>query len=709
MNASDIGIAGATGQNHFNGIDGLRAIAVLAVMLYHLSPSTMKGGFAGVDVFFVISGFVVTASLTRNSSPSFGNYLLAFYARRFKRILPALIVCLCVTAVFNVAFIPNSWLSASLQKTALSAFFGWSNFVLMRAEGGYFDPESEFNPFTHTWSLAVEEQFYVLFPLLLYFWVHRPANRLAGVSRNIFVLLLVGSISWCAWVTFNDPGHAYYMLPSRFWELGVGAAAFLIGQDYRNKIISVFGPRLMATGGMVFVVLALALSDRSSFPFPWAIPAVLGSAMLIVSMTAGRQVVWQTRFLESRVLVAIGLLSYSLYLWHWPVYTLFRWTVGLSSFATISSALLATAGLAWISYRYVELPAQRHRWLTSLPPATTVAFGMSLIGVGWFFAQQIYSHPWRLSQTVVSKNSADWYPGPRDAMPLGNESGRQCTVHTSRQVQAGLVGVDYIPTGCLAAPAPTLPHLFVIGDSHTGAYARLLQLTSRATGLEITAYERPGCPVVGFLRPSKAFDKGCQNYQAQVIEQVLKRAKPNDVVWLASLRATKLGDQSGPHSQERVHANRYSASALADLAAAELEAIALVNRLTAVGLKVVIDAPKPVFPSPSYRCSDYFNRMNPDCLGGLSIDRDLIEKHRASVVTAINKIAGKNAAVHVWDPLPALCSKFTCEAVASNRPIFFDGDHLSGFGNEMLLPFWLTFFNDRFATRQVGTATTLLQ
>src|SRR5690625_4326037 len=151
-------------------IDGLRAIAVLAVLIYHLDAAFLPGGFAGVDVFFVISGYVVARSLVSRSGESFGQFLMGFYSRRIRRIVPALILCLLVTALFTVLFIPDSWLSSTTHQVGLYAFFGLSNFALVWFQDDYFSPRAEFNPFVHTWSLGVEEQFYFVFPLLIFLW-----------------------------------------------------------------------------------------------------------------------------------------------------------------------------------------------------------------------------------------------------------------------------------------------------------------------------------------------------------------------------------------------------------------------------------------------------------------------------------------------------------------------------------------------------------
>ncbi|WP_321919168.1 acyltransferase family protein [Paraburkholderia tropica] len=207
---------------HAAYIDGLRAIAVLSVIVYHLNASWLPGGFAGVDVFFVISGFVVAMSVSELRDISLGRFLAYFYARRLVRITPALVVMLLATFVASALFIPEAWLSSTNQRTGLWAFLGLSNFVLAADTGNYFSPIAEFNPFTHTWSLAVEEQFYLSFPWLFYMWLRGRKS----LSRWIILAALVGSFVCAIWLGRANQTYAFYMIWSRYWELAVGVLLF---------------------------------------------------------------------------------------------------------------------------------------------------------------------------------------------------------------------------------------------------------------------------------------------------------------------------------------------------------------------------------------------------------------------------------------------------------------------------------------------------
>ena len=222
---------------YFPAIDGLRAVAVLAVMIFDLAPTALPGGFAGVDIFFVISGYVVTASLAGRQSQPLRQFILGFYARRILRIFPALLVCVFVVSIIAVAFIPpGSWLGDTNRYTAIYAIFGLSNYALIWSSDGYFSPRVEFNPFTHTWSLAVEEQFYLIAPAIVYFWLvnHSQTGVRKFVPSAILVLLALISCILAAYNTTANPA-AFYLTPSRFWELACGVLLFQIQHEHKFR------------------------------------------------------------------------------------------------------------------------------------------------------------------------------------------------------------------------------------------------------------------------------------------------------------------------------------------------------------------------------------------------------------------------------------------------------------------------------------------
>ena len=267
-------------------IDGLRAVAVLSVMLCHLNRSLMPGGFVGVDVFFVISGYVVTASLSRDTSRAFFSMLMHFYARGFLRIIPALIVCLIITSLLTSLFIPSAWLTGVTKKTALYAFFGASNFVLFGADS-YFSPRPEFNPFNHTWSLAIEEQFYLILPPILYLWARSrnwPGARRA-ICQNCVLAFCVASFACFLLSGAGQQEANFYLLPGRFWELGTRALLFQLRAAGKGRPLSEGQETLLLALGAAAIGAAVIFADRDAFPFPWSVPPALGSLMIIAAIS----------------------------------------------------------------------------------------------------------------------------------------------------------------------------------------------------------------------------------------------------------------------------------------------------------------------------------------------------------------------------------------------------------------------------------------
>jgi peptidoglycan/LPS O-acetylase OafA/YrhL len=213
---------------YFSHVDGLRAFAVVAVIIYHINPSFLHGGFVGVDVFFVISGFVVTASLANHKGESLTAFLGLFYARRLARIVPPLMAVLVATTFAYVLLVPHAWLSNATESVAQAAFWGFSNWILDSQSETYFAPRAEFNPYTHTWSLGVEEQYYLIAPLLLFGWVRwrkRPLPRRLAVTA--MTLLALASFLACMRIaTHYGSQFVFYQITFRFWELAAGVIWF---------------------------------------------------------------------------------------------------------------------------------------------------------------------------------------------------------------------------------------------------------------------------------------------------------------------------------------------------------------------------------------------------------------------------------------------------------------------------------------------------
>lgn len=330
-------------------IDGLRAVAVVAVILFHAGVPGLSGGYVGVDIFFVISGYLITRIIYGEVLR--GEFSITrFYERRVRRIFPALFAMLLATSLAGILLLmPEDYkaFSKSIVGAALSA----SNFVFWQ-ESGYFEGPSELKPLLHTWSLAIEEQFYVVFPIILI-----GAYSLARAHlKSILVGITILSFALSIWGVKNHPEAAFFLLPFRAWELGLGSLLALdVVPSVRRRPVA----ELLAALGLILVLTPIfAYSQDTSFPGLTALVPTLGAALIIYSGSSLSP--RTTTILRARPMVIIGLLSYSLYLWHWPLFVYASHYMQTKMDLTVSVALVVTTlFVGWVSWRWIEKPFRR--------------------------------------------------------------------------------------------------------------------------------------------------------------------------------------------------------------------------------------------------------------------------------------------------------------------------------------------------------------
>lgn len=631
----------------------MRAIAVLSVIIFHLNNHYLPGGFTGVDIFFVISGFVVSKSIYEKNiqqNIQLKDYYLNFYSSRFLRVLPPLFFMLTVAFALFVLFIPSSWLSATSEKTGLFAYFGLSNFILINLNDGYFSPRTDFNPFTHTWSLGIEEQFYLIFPIIFYFYVKKNTY-----TSKFFTILILSALTLFSFVyayylsNQNENFKSYFFIGSRFWELGLGVIVYLFTTSKFSNNINNKTLMSICVLGLSCLALGFIYSNPAHFPYPWALLPVIGTSLLLIAIAKNVNNNIIISFLNIKLLSFIGKLSYSLYLWHWPIFVLMRWTVGLESFLTYSVALIATVVMAYLSYILIENPIRFNRLLNQ-KKLFVLILGVLIMGGGYAYSNILLEKRAKLSLSVT-KNSYDWYPYP---YPTD-------TRNSSNQFKERTI--------------------FLIGNSHSGAYEGMVNELKDQTGAHFKMFTDV-CSF-GNLLNLQDNSEVCMNKINNALMEIESTGRPGDIVLFASLRLPRLSDQWAKFDVQAAYEATNSKESISRLDKAREEFIPTINRLKSLGFNIVIDAPKPIFASPPYRCSDWFNQMNPICKGGTTIKRDYLLNLREPVVQSLNKIDG----IYIWDPFPILCpsSQKECSPFDKNgKPMFFDGDHLSGYGNKIL-------------------------
>ena len=322
----------ASSMKHRSDIDGLRAVAVLAVVLFHARVPGTSGGFVGVDIFFVISGYLISSIIaTELRANTFS--VVKFYERRCRRILPALFVMFAVVFVLAAAVLLPPDMVA-FCRSLLSATFFVSNIYFWKTST-YFEGASQFKPLLHTWSLGVEEQFYIVMPLVLMLVARRARAAYAPWLLGLFV----GSLLLSVWGVTHAPNATFYVLPTRFWELTTGA---LVTLGMRKRTLPRPVLELIGAAGLGLCVGSIALlSEVAPFPGWYALIPCLGAAAILYQGAIGDSAV--TRILSAKPLVFIGQISYSLYLWHWPLLSLAKYEM---STRTLSGLEVATVLVA---------------------------------------------------------------------------------------------------------------------------------------------------------------------------------------------------------------------------------------------------------------------------------------------------------------------------------------------------------------------------
>lgn len=330
-------------------IDGLRAIAILPVIWVHSGLPYLNGGFLGVDVFFVISGFLITTILLKDmNSDRFS--LMTFYERRARRILPALFFVIAITGLFAPSIDNNPKFLEELGESIIGTILFISNIYFWQTSG-YFGTASELSPMLHTWSLAVEEQYYIFYPLILLVFYYR--GRKALVSILIFISIV--SLIIAEWGAVNSPIGNFYLLPSRAWELLFGGLVAIFYSPERLKLMNQKVVSILALTGIVLIFSSYFLfSSATAHPTFLTLIPVLGTCLVLLFANQENIV---GKILSVKVITFIGLISYSLYLWHQPILALMKRHFSLHlEFSQIIVALLLMGTLSWFTYKFIESP-----------------------------------------------------------------------------------------------------------------------------------------------------------------------------------------------------------------------------------------------------------------------------------------------------------------------------------------------------------------
>jgi len=638
-------------------IDGLRAIAVIPVVFFHAGIAQFRGGFVGVDVFFVISGYLITSLILQEMKEG-GFSTLVFYERRIRRIFPA------VFGLMLALFVVGYWLLlpqpfVELSKTALATTFFASNLLFWR-QAGYFDAPGESKPLLHTWSLAVEEQFYILFPLYLLVVVRWLRHGLKWLTVCVALLSFALSLYGVAF----KPSATFYLAPTRAWELLLGALLAMGG--FRRQVSATVGAMIGLAGISLIAYSVFFFSDVTPFPGASALVPCLGTALVIYSGSASGN--WVSHLLSLRPIVFIGLISYSLYLWHWPMLVFARLYLvrRLKPMEAIGIAV-SSMFLATLSWKFIEQPF-RQRKLASTRK-TIFAFGIvCMVSVAslslWVWLGN--GLPSRMSPEAgrVAAIAAECIK-PRDhCNSLGHKD-----VHLS----------NLCPLGSAANP-----EFLLWGDSHAENLRDSFVQAANLTGISGAQATRAGCPpMLGVARldlpPSQ-----CVEFS----NAVLKVASDNSIkkvvlvarwaFWAEGARYLheqgtnpKLTDEESSDADSPSHA----------VFKRGLER--LLSALNALGKEIVIVAsiPEIGWDVPSV--------LGRELWQGREIHSDPTLAEYLNRNRFVFKLFAELQASYHFKlvyPHETLCDKTLCHVMIDRQPLYCDDNHLSLRGQQLLIP-----------------------
>jgi peptidoglycan/LPS O-acetylase OafA/YrhL len=609
-------------------IDGLRAIAVLAVIAFHASSRIVPGGFAGVDIFFVISGYLISGLIFKgiqNGSFSFAD----FYTRRIKRIFPAYIVVALATLVFaSYLLIPNDYI---FYTTSLAASWGFaSNIFFSMLSWGYFGQRTEEFPLLHTWSLSVEEQFYFIFPILLIFLFRYFRKHL--VVSLIFLGIIFTTISELK----TGEIKSYFLLTSRAHELIIGALTFFAVQKFPIKSRHVSD--VLAVSGMTLMLGSLFLLNQGLlFPGINSLYPCMGVALLLYACHTENVI---TPILKNKLFVSIGLISYSLYLWHWPIFSFLKYRkIDITFWVGISAVALSFV-LAFMTWKFVENPIRRNRQMRFKKAFVQIY----LIPAIAFFSIGLYSYltegaPQRFPEETRQLISS--YSYARDL-------GRLCSIRAEDYKK---ITLNYLLDHCAFGDlSQQKAQVLLLGDSHADHFKPFVDQLSKNAKLKSVFHVQGGCfPTTLQDADMKAEPSTCQKRNSDLLEI----AGNFKFVVLAGFWSSEKDE----HFEKKLEY--------------------VVEKISKAGATPVIFKDNPSYEPDLSRCILFKKRGWISADSNCNIPYSSVADNQASIDKIIDRVKLKYPQALIIDPKRVMCDSSECVTHIANTALYKDWNHIN--------------------------------
>lgn len=660
---SQMGLSVVSAKESFRyDINALRAWAVLAVVLYHFGVAGFSSGFSGVDVFFVISGYLMTGIVAAGlENKQFSIY--QFYIARLKRIVPALaVLCLVLLVLGWFLLAPDDYETLAVHVRDSLLFVSNNTY---RKESGYFDVISHEKWLLHTWSLSVEWRFYLLLPLML--WGAWLLKKSKWTLLSACFLTLLYSLLVCIHKTTVDSTKAFYLMQFRCWEMMAGGVVYFVSQWRVRQIVENV---LYVASLCMIVAAAFVFSGESEWPGYLAILPVFGASLYLY---AGKSSLRVNRLLP---IVWMGERSYSIYLWHWPVVVL------ISYFQLPQMLLISLVGivgsfvLAEVSYRLVEVPFRRgfglkKIWNVILVLGVAVAvYGMAMLII------KTHGVPDRVDE-AVSRLAAE-------KNNIAKKTGHDCRV--------GPGDYKFPITSCTYGRGQL--SAVVIGDSHAAAIVTSVQSAAEKNGGSIELWSRAACPFIRGV--TSKIDIGCNDYVNWAIAAIKEMPSDVPVVMIARSSLYVMGANEGVVGSKKpkppVYFDKpYDEATPEFLSQYKSKALATICEVAA-GRKFYWVKPIPEMKVSVPQVMARSKMMNTQVRVMLSMS-EYGERHAFTM--ALMEDASRLCGIKILDPLPYLCQNGICYGDKDGWPLYFDDDHLSETGNKVLSPMFETVFKNR--------------
>jgi peptidoglycan/LPS O-acetylase OafA/YrhL len=628
-------------------IDGLRALAITSVIFYHANFSVFSGGFVGVDVFFVISGFLITRLLASEILASGTLSFSRFYGRRMKRLLPPLVVVLVATLLLWEFFVPGVRDEiGKLSASARYSVFGLGNIYFLKNTDGYFDGNANEKPLLHLWSLGVEEQFYFVWPWVI-FLAYRIKQQLKHVLLLAILIWILSFVGAHQYLSLGKKSEAFYLPGLRAWELMTGAIVALSGKAFLfEKEISKTVRNISATIGLTGILLPI-LIYRPNTPFPGlsALPVALGTALIIA---AGPRAFLNQLF-SNTILVKIGLISYGWYLWHWPLLAIYRKFSPDESLWTVTELVLVSGIFAYLTYFFVETPVRKNP-LFNRAPHILIAAGIicSLLICTLYFSFV------RLDERIAKLRYGNRYVNCVRKVDQKHFLYNLCFV-------PGPKGTDF--SSCYLShydrDLDRNTTIAVMGNSHAMSFFPLIENYAKYAKVDAVEYAK-----VSYYLPAWPISKAVDEYNTNVLDDLRKRAEESAKmggkvsVFLASRFALfmtpQFSDQLRAKSQNAAPDSKQAVDIKEKLENSIV--LLLKNGIS----RILLALPFPEFQYDALKCFRWFFPAWQKCM----VTRKDMELYRKPVVDILRSAAAIHPQVRVFDSASLICNDISCPEFA---------------------------------------------